>query len=310
LSRHRDSPTQHNEIKELETAISKPRLARVPGSHHVVVAGPKGGSGKTTTAAMLALCFAELRGEIVSVLDATTQLGTLRRRLVSLEEPATRPFRELCARALDGDVLPEWSALAPYVDVVNGLRVLRSLSSPTGDESLTPAEYAAGVALLRHAGDIVVSDVGTRANGPVAVAALESASTLVLATEFAYDALELTIEMVSALAGQPLSYRPDPDDWSAVSDGRFAPLVAESVVVVAPGRQQCGATDRRDVNLTAMTEWLRVVCGGGVVMVNPDDHLDLGDRIVLAELQLDTAVAYLRVAAAVAARFPLTEVNE
>ena len=310
MSRRSDRPTQHNEIKELETAIAKPRLARVPGSHHVVVAGPKGGSGTTTTAAMLALCFAELRGEIVSVFDATTQLGTLRRRLVSLEEPPTRPFRELCARALDGDVLPEWSALAPYVDVVNGLRVLRSLSSPTGDESLTPGEYAAGVALLRHAGEIVVSDVGTRANGPVAVAALESASTLVLASEFAYDALELTIEMVSALAGQPLSYRPDPDDWSAVANGRFAPLVAESVVVVAPGRQQFGATDRRDVNLTAMTEWLRVVCGGGVVMVNHDDHLAQGDRIVLGELQLDTAVAYLRVAAAVAARFPLTEVNE
>jgi hypothetical protein len=81
------------------------------------------------------------------------------------------------------------------------------------------------------------------------------------------------------------------------------------VVVVAPGRQSSGATVRRDVNLTAMTEWLRVVCGG-VVMVDHDDHLDLGDRIVLAELQLDTAVAYLRAAALIAARFPLTEVNE
>jgi len=291
-------------------AIAKPRLARVPGSHHVVVAGPKGGTGTTTTASILSLVLAELRGEIVSVFDATTQLGTLRRRLVSLEEPSTRPFRELCARALDGDVLPEWSALAPYVDVVNGLRVLRSLSSPADQDCLTPAEYAAGVALLRHAGDIVVSDVGTRTNGPVAIAALESASTLVLATEFAYDALELTIEMVSALAGQPLSYRPDPDDWSGVADGRFAALVAGSVVVVAPGRHRCGATDRRDVNLTAMIEWLRVVCGGGVVMVNHDDHLNLGDRIVLGELQLDTAVAYLRAAAVVAARFSLTEVNE
>jgi MinD-like ATPase involved in chromosome partitioning or flagellar assembly len=188
--------------------------------------------------------------------------------------------------------------------------VLRSLSSPADQDCLTPAEFAAGVALLRHAGDIVVSDVGAKANGPVAVAALESASTLVLATEFAYDALELTIEMVSALAGQPLSYRPDPDDWSAVADGRFAPLVAGSVVVVAPGRQQYGATVRRDVNLTSMTEWLRVVCGGGVVMVNHDDHLELGDRIVLAELQLDTAVAYLRATALIAARFSLTQVNE
>jgi hypothetical protein len=81
------------------------------------------------------------------------------------------------------------------------------------------------------------------------------------------------------------------------------------VVVVAPGRQQCGTTVRRDVNLTAMTEWLRVVCGG-VVMVSHDDHLDLGDRIVLGELQLDTAVAYLGATALIAARFPLTGVNE
>jgi hypothetical protein len=58
-----------------------------------------------------------------------------------------------------------------------------------------------------------------------------------------------------------------------------------------------------------MTEWLRVVCGG-VVMVDHDDHLGLGHRIVLAELQLDTAVAYLRAATLIAARFPLTQVNE
>jgi hypothetical protein len=45
-------------------------------------------------------------------------------------------------------------------------------------------------------------------------------------------------------------------------------------------------------------------------MVDHDDHLDLGDRIVLGELQLDTAVTYLRAAAVIASRFPLTVVNE
>jgi hypothetical protein len=94
-----------------------------------------------------------------------------------------------------------------------------------------------------------------------------------------------------------------------VADGRFATLVAGSVVVVAPGRQLYGAAVRPDLNLTAMTEWLGVVCAG-VIMLNHDDHLELGDRIVLGELQLDTAVAYLRAAAVIAARFPLTEVNE
>ena len=119
-----------DELEELRSAIAVPRLANVPGSHHVVVAGPKGGTGKTTTAAMLATTLATWRGEIVSVLDATNQIGTLRRRLVPSSEPPTRPFQELCQGALAGDLAPEWSALAPYVDVVGGLRVLRSLSSP------------------------------------------------------------------------------------------------------------------------------------------------------------------------------------
>jgi MinD-like ATPase involved in chromosome partitioning or flagellar assembly len=308
VSRRKDGSSRQDELEELTSAITAPRLANVPGSHHVVVAGPKGGTGKTTTAAMLATTLATWRGEIVSVLDATNQIGTLRRRLIPSSEPPTLPFQELCQGALAGDLAPEWSALASYFDVVGGLRVLRSLSSPADEEDLSPEEFVAGVALLRRAGQIVVSDIGTKANGPLAVAALASANSLVLATEFTYDALELTIEMVSALAGQPLSYRPDPDDWSAVSDGRFASLVLSAVVVVSPGRQRLNGADD-DPNLSMMLEWLRVVCGGSVVVVGHDDNLSAGHLIDLSELDSDTVLAYSCAAAAVAARFPLTEVQ-
>jgi MinD-like ATPase involved in chromosome partitioning or flagellar assembly len=288
--------------------IATPLLARTPGSHHVVVACPKGGTGKTTTAALLGLNLASLRSEIVAVLDANAHLGTLRRRLVSLVARPTRSFGELCSRALVGEVSSEWSALAPYVDVVAGLRVLRCLTSnPAEIESLTGVEFGAGVALLRQSAQIVISDIGAAANGPVGVAALASASTLVLATELAQDSLELTIEMVSALSGQPLSYRTDPDDWSAVSDGRLSPLVQGAVVVVAPGRQRCEVSSRGRADLTAMTEWLRAVCGGGVFLVDSDDHLAQGDLIVPSQLRPETAVAHLRAAAAVAARLPLSE---
>ncbi|MFI4971079.1 MAG: hypothetical protein ACHP7H_00245 [Hyphomicrobiales bacterium] len=302
MSRSRERAPQA-EIESLKSAVATPRLASAPGSHHIVVACPKGGTAKTTTAAMLGLSLADLRGEIVSVVDANLHLGTLRRRLVSPAATPTRSFRELCTRALAGDVLPEWSALAPYADVVGGLRVLRSQTAdPAGDEFLTSQEFGAGIGLLRRAAQIVICDVGTSANGPVGVAALECASTLVLATELAHDSLELTIEMVSALAGEPLSYRPDPDDWSAVSNGRFASLVQGGIVVVAPGRADPGGED-----MTAMVDWLRVVCGGGVFLINRDDHLALGDLIVPSELQPDTVIACLRVAAAVAARYPLAE---
>ena len=122
------------------------------------------------------------------------------------------------------------------------------------------------MALLRRAAQIVVSDIGTKANGPLAAAAFDCADTLVIATELAYDALELTIELVSALAGEPLSYRPDPDDWSAVSRRSLSRhSLRGAVVVVSPGRQRGDDPEIGDQNLSAMLEWLRVVCGGGVV---------------------------------------------
>ena len=300
MSRRKDKAAQQTEIERLRAAIATPLLARVPGSHHIVVACPKGGTGKTTTAAMLGLNLADVRGEIVSVVDANPHMSTLRRRLVSPAVPPTRPFVELCARALDEDILPEWSALAPYTDVVARLRVLSNQTAdPAEVESLTFAEFEAGVALLRRAAQIVISDMGTSSTGPVAVAAMETANTLVFATELAQDSLELAIEMVSAFAGQPLSYRPDPDDWSAVSNGRFAHLVQGAIVAIAPGRG-----DRDPADLTALIDWLRAVCGGGVFIINKDDHLALGDLIVPSALQSETTIAHLGVAAAVAARFP------
>ena len=304
MGRRRDITSQRSEVEELRRALYTARLSRDPGSHLVAVVGPKGGSGKTTTAAMLATTLAEVRGEIVCVLDATNQLGTLRRRLVAPTEPATLSLHELCARALAGELAPEWSALAPYVDVVGGLRVLRSLSSADG-RTLGAEEFAAGLMLLRRVGQIVVADVGTKANGAVLAAALTHADTLVIATELAYDALELTIEMVSALAGEPLSYRPDPDDWSALSDGGFGSLVQGAIVVVSPGRYPVESGDHVDGNLAAMLEWLRVVCGGGVVRVGYDEHLGAGDVIDPSSLSHATVSAHLRVAGAVAARFSL-----
>jgi cellulose biosynthesis protein BcsQ len=285
----------------LRSTVATARLSREPGSHHVVVVGPKGGSGKTTTAAMLATTLATSRGDIVCVLDATHQLGTLRRRLVPSSEPSTRPFQELCARSIAGELSAEWSALAPYVDVAGSLRVLRSLSSSAGD--LAPVEFVTGVALLRRAAQIVISDIGTKANGPLAAAAFDCADTLVIATELAYDALELTIELVSALAGEPLSYRPDPDNWSNVCNGRYARLVAGAVVVVSPSRRQSDDFEMGDQNLAAMLEWLRVVCGGGVVLVDRDDHLSAGGVIEQSKVGVEGIVAYLRVASSVAAQF-------
>jgi MinD-like ATPase involved in chromosome partitioning or flagellar assembly len=290
------------EIERLAAAVAAPVMARAPGSHHIVVANAKGGTGKTTSSALLALQLAENRGELVAVVDANPHMGTLRRRLVPASVPPPESFIDLCYLAEDDSTPAEWAVLAPYTDMVSRLRVLSNQTAdPVSVEELSGAEYAAGIALLRRAAQIVISDMGTSFAGGPAVAALESASTLVFATDLSQDSLELTIEMVSALAGNPLSYRPDPDDWSAVSNGRFAPLVRGSIVAVSPGRG-----DRRDPeHLAELIGWLRSVCGGGVFVIPKDPHLVRGDLIMPKALQPTTTISYLGIAAAIAARFPV-----
>jgi MinD-like ATPase involved in chromosome partitioning or flagellar assembly len=295
---------QNLEIERLTAGIGSPVLARSPGSHHIVVANSKGGTGKTTTAAILGLIYASIRGEITAALCANPHAGTLRRRLVPNSVPAPLSFIDLCFLAEDPTIPAEWSILAPYTDIVSRLRVLSNQSAdPVAVEALLGEEYEGGVALLRRAAQIVISDMGTSFAGGPAVAALESANTLVFATDLSQDSLELTIELVSALAGRPLSYRPDPDDYNAVSNGRFAALVQGSVVVISPGRD-----DERDpAHLAELVGWLRNVCQGGLFVIPKDQHIVRGDLLMLQALQPETLVTYLAVAAAIAARFPLVD---
>ena len=289
------------EIDRLRAAVKAPPMSRVPGSHHVVFTGSKGGVGKTLTAAMLGHNLSELRGEVTVALDANPHMGTLRRRLIPASTSCIpAPFVMLAADAAAGHVQPEWSMLAAYADLAGRLRVVSNQAGdPTAVETMPGSDYTAAIALLRRAAQIVISDMGTSAVGEVAIAALDSADTLVVATELTQDSLELTIEMISALAGQPVSYRHDPADWSAVSDGRYAPLVRSAVVAVAPGRG-----DRDPADLAGLIDWLRAVCGGGVHLIPRDPHLALGDLIVPTALRPATAAAELAVAAAVASRFP------
>ncbi|HEU5270780.1 MAG TPA: hypothetical protein VFU36_12710, partial [Jatrophihabitans sp.] len=82
------------------------------GSWRIAVMGPKGGSGKSPTAATLGLNLAGLRGEITAVVDANTHLGTLRRRLVPDGLEAPLPMLTMADLASAGQLAPEWPVLA------------------------------------------------------------------------------------------------------------------------------------------------------------------------------------------------------
>jgi MinD-like ATPase involved in chromosome partitioning or flagellar assembly len=289
------------ELTDLTSAITDPWIAYVPGVHRVTVIGPKGGTGKTTAAACLALVFAELRGETVAVLDGNPHTGTLRRRLVPPTRPVPAPLVNLAVDAANGNLRPEWPDLARYSDLVGRLRIFSNhAADPARVERMTGRAWASAVTLVSRAAQIVVCDMGTSVAGDVAVAALDLTDTLVVSTELTQDSLELAVEVISALAGQPMSYRPDPDDYSAIDDGRYASLIAGAVIVVNPSKSDSDPTHLKD-----LLGWLRAVCLA-VIEVPRDTHLSTGAQIETAHLSPAAHIAHLHVAAHVASRFLAT----
>jgi MinD-like ATPase involved in chromosome partitioning or flagellar assembly len=266
--------------------------------------GPKGGSGKTPTAATLAMLLGQCRGEITAVLDGNTHMGTLRLRMVAEGEPAPEPLLDMADLAVRGLLRPEWPALSRFCDLVDRVRVFSNTGvDPRRVEHMTGQQFTAFLELLSRAAQLVVSDMGTSTVGEVAVAALDAADQLVVCTEMRRDALELAVEWLSALAGQPVSYRPNPEDYSTVADGRYAELVSRAVVVVAPGGGD-------PTQLQPLLDWFAKVTNNGadrgrVVVVPHDPHVATGGQLDLAALQPATRLAYLQVAAHTVGNFAL-----
>jgi hypothetical protein len=283
-------------IAEHQRAVTGAYLHGQFGTHRMAVVCPKGGVGKTTVSAMLALLLAELRPETVMAMDANLHTGTLWGRLMPDDLPVPYPLLGLASAARQGLLRPDWDALDPYSGLRDGVRVLTNKNADVAlVEQMDGADYHAIAALLCRAGQLLISDMGTSITSSWTVAALDAADTLVMATDTDKDTLESTLEVVSSLAGSPLSYEADPTDYSTVADGRYAPMIAGAVVVVCPGKIY-----RFPAEYAGQLGWLREVCGA--VIEIPYDPA-LSGVLSPARLAPSTLEAYLRVTVAVAARF-------
>lgn len=294
----RTDPALTAAIQAHRQAVASAYLNQQFGVHRAVVMSPKGGVGKTTIASLLALTLAELRGETVMALDGNLHTGTLRGRLVPPDAPTPLPMTQLAEVARKETIRPEWPELCRYSDLANRVRVFSNKGADLSRvESMSREDYLGISAVLCRAGQLLVSDMGTSITSPWAVAALEAADTLVVATDTDEDSLDWTVEMMSSLAGSPLSYQPTPADYSAVADGRFAPLVSGAVLVVNPGKIK-----RDPAEYEALLQWFSAV--GAQVVAVPDDP-GLAGLINPAALRPASTEAHLRVAAHVASRLPL-----
>ena len=282
-------------MEEVHRKITEPVLDPVLGSHSLVICGCKGGGGKSTLAAGLGLIYAEMRGELVSALCANPHMPTLRFRLVPHERKTPRPWIELTYRDGPGEgVKAQWSQLAPWVDLVGRLRVVTNdAADPALTELMQRGHYERIMYLLRHAGQLVISDMGTSAVGSVAMAALEQANSMAVCCEMDEGSLRSTVNYLALLRGQrPTDYVEDVDYSKfrgSEHQARLDELGAGAPVVVWPTAKR----KRDDPHIEKRLWWL-AEAAGQVVLVPYCEHLAQGGLMSLAKMSRRGTFTVLR----------------
>ena len=180
----RNTDYQH----QLDELILAPRLRRCAT---IAVISPKGGVGKTTTAALLGSLLAFLRRDRVVAVETNPDWGSLGRRLapdhpVFIDDLLAGPLldRRLSPTQLDAQL-----ARGP-----DGLMVAPAPTDPERAKNLDETAYLTLFARLSELVGTLVLDCGTGLDDPPARAALASADQLVLVCDDEPDTASIVSE--------------------------------------------------------------------------------------------------------------------
>ena len=173
---------------QLDELILAPRLRRCAT---IAVISPKGGVGKTTTAALLGSLLAFLRRDRVVAVETNPDWGSLGRRLapdhpVFIDDLLAGPLidRRLSPTQLDAQL-----ARGP-----DGLMVAPAPTDPERAKNLDETAYLTLFARLSELVGTLVLDCGTGLDDPPARAALASADQLVLVCDDEPDTASIVSE--------------------------------------------------------------------------------------------------------------------
>ncbi|MDF4253668.1 MinD/ParA family protein [Streptomyces sp. WMMB303] len=246
------------------------------GSHRIAVISLKGGTGKTTTAAMLGATLAGLREDPVVAVDASPEGGTLGHRV----------SREAGSKLLD--LLAALPQLHGPEDVrgfagpgPDGLEVFANDVSPALSVPFGAKQYQQVVDALSRTYPIVVTDSGASLMQEAMRGVLTLADQLVIVATASVDGAEVASVTM---------------DW--LSAHGHAELARSSLVVLSSVHARS-----RLVKAHLIAEHFARRCRG-VVTVPFDEHLATGAELDPARLRADTRRAYVDLAVLVAEGFP------
>lgn len=246
----------------------------ISGVRHVAVLSLKGGSGKTTTAAMLGHTFASHRHDRVAAVDASPDVGTLAYRIA--EEPATsvRTLLDAAATMRRYSDVRSLSGHAP-----SRLDIVASDADPFVSRPFSAADYRRTADILTRFYSLVLTDCGTGLMHDAMSSVLALADQVVLVMTPSVDG--------ARSAGLTL-------EW-LVAHG-FSSLVRGCVTVIN------GVHGRVIVDVSELREHFAARCRA-VVEIPYDPHLSEGADTDLARLSPQTRRSYLTLAAVVADGF-------
>jgi MinD-like ATPase involved in chromosome partitioning or flagellar assembly len=186
-------------MRRLDEQIAGPRLRRCAT---VAVVSPKGGVGKTTTAALLGSLLARVRHERIVAVDTNPDYGSLGRALT----PDHRVFVDDLVDVLDHPGLTVAELDRKLGRAFDGLLVLPAPTDPSRMARLDKAAYTKVFERLKTTVGTLVLDCGTGLQEPAAAAAIEAADQIVLLTDAEPSTASLVAEAAQLLkrAGPPM----------------------------------------------------------------------------------------------------------
>ena len=176
LERTRRSWRETDYHARLERAIAAPRLTRCAT---LAVVSPKGGVGKTTTAALLGSLLARVRSDRTVAVDTNPDYGSLGRTLA----PDHGVHVDQLMEVLDDPELSVTALDAHLGRAFDGLMVLPAPVDPDRMAMLDEAAYTRVIRRLQSLVGILVLDCGTGLQEPAARAAQACADQILLVSD-------------------------------------------------------------------------------------------------------------------------------